>query len=216
MRKIKASFLLLVAAATPLSTVVPAVSVRDAYDYAESSVSVVPENRPTFAVSASNGIVTASVVSGYETVGEIATGESVASIMLALPKGYAVTKADDVRAVFKAGDRTEVRLADVEDGGAEVNIDGRTFTSPAVFPKTGKVTYRVITKAPLPKGTEIITTDVDSKSLKFEIASAPAASAAIGGLNVVSRSDWGADESLRYKDSATWKPYFDKLASQGE
>lgn len=59
MRKIKASFLLLVAAAAPLSTVVPAVSVRDAYDYAESSVSVVPENRPTFAVSASNGIVVA-------------------------------------------------------------------------------------------------------------------------------------------------------------
>lgn len=216
MRKIKASFLLLAVVASPLSSVVPAVSVRDAYDYAESSVRVAPQNSPAYAVSASNGVVTADVVSGYETVGEIVTGDSVASLVLALPKGHSVGKADDVRAVFKAGDRTEVRLADVEDGGAEVNVDGRTFTAPAVFPKAGKVSYRIITKTPLPKGTEIISTDVGSKSLKFEIAAAPTASAAVGGLNVVSRADWGADESLRYKDSATWKSYYDKLESQGE
>lgn len=102
MRKIKASFLLLAIVASPLSSVVPTVSVRDVYDYAESSSEIVPENRPAFAVSASNGVAVADVVSGYETVGEIATGDSIASLVLALPKEYSVSKADDVRAVFKS------------------------------------------------------------------------------------------------------------------
>lgn len=194
MRKIKASFLVLVAAAMPLSPIVPAVSVRDAYDYRESIVRVAPDNRPTFAVSASNGAVSEHVVSGYETVGSVETGESVASLVLALPAGYAVTSAEDVRAVFKAENRTEVRFADVEDGGAEINRDGRTFTYPAVFPKAGKIEYRIVSKNPLPRGTQIISTDVSSKSLRFEIASATPVSAAVGGTGIVSRSDWGADE----------------------
>lgn len=73
MRKIKASFLVLVAAATPLSPIVPAVSVREAYDYRETVENVVPENRPAFAASASNDIAVPDVVTGYETTGEIVT-----------------------------------------------------------------------------------------------------------------------------------------------
>ena len=102
MRKIKASFLLLAVVASPLSSVAPAVSVRDVYDYAESSSPVVPENRPTFAVSAANGVAVADVVSGYETSGEIATGESVTSLVRALPKVYLVSKADDVGELFQS------------------------------------------------------------------------------------------------------------------
>lgn len=113
-------------------------------------------------------------------------------------------------------ERTEVRFADVEDGGSEINRDGRTFTFPAVFPKAGKVAYRIVTKSPLPHGTEIVSTDVSSKSLRFEIASTTPVSAAVGGTGIVSRADWGADEGYRYKDSATWKAYFEKLASEGE
>lgn len=82
--------------------------------------------------------------------------------------------------MFKAADRTEVRFADVEDGGSEINRDGRTFTFPAVFPKTGKVSYRILSKSPLPRGTEIVSTDVSSRSLRFEIASATPVSAAVG------------------------------------
>lgn len=216
MRKIKASFLVLVAAAMPLSPMLPAVSVKEAYDYAERNVPVAPENRPSYAVSASNGKSVAQVVSGYETAGWVETGESVASLVLALPAGYAVASEEDVRAVFKTADRTEVRFADVEDGGAEINRDGRTFTYPAVFPKAGKVEYRIVSKTPLPHGVEIISTDVSSKSLKFQISSATPVSAAVGGTGIVSRSDWGADEGYRYKDSATWKAYFEKLAAEGE
>lgn len=73
MRKIKASFLVLVAVATPLSTIAPAVSVREAYDYAETVENVAPANRPTFAVSASNVTASTQLVSGYETTGEIVT-----------------------------------------------------------------------------------------------------------------------------------------------
>lgn len=73
MRKIKASFLVLLAAAAPLSTIAPAVSVREAYDYAETVANVAPVNRPTFAVSASSTPSTPQLVSGYETTGEIVT-----------------------------------------------------------------------------------------------------------------------------------------------
>lgn len=179
MRKIKASLLLLALSAAPVSTIAPAVSVREAYDYRETVQDVVPENRPTYAVSASLSPAE-SRVSGYETEGRIETGDGVASLVLAVPRGYAVDKEEDLRVVFRAGDRTEVRFADVEDGGAEVNLDGRTFTSPAVFPKAGTVAYRIVSKAPLPKGTEILSVDVSSKTLKFEIAAAtPVASAAV-------------------------------------
>lgn len=215
MRKIKASLLLLTLAAAPVSTVAPALSVRDAYDYRETVSGIVPENRPTYAVSASASPVE-NRVSGYETEGSIETGDAVASLVLAVPRGYEVENEEDLRVVFRAGDRTEVRFADVEDGGSEINLDGRTFTSPAVFPKSGTVSYRIVSKSPLPKGTEILSVDVSSKSLRFEIAATKSVRAAAGGLSVVSRADWGADESMRYRDSSVWKAYFEKLAKEGE
>lgn len=70
MRKIKASFLLLAAFATPVSTFAPAVSVKDAYDYRESVFSVKPENRATYAGSASLTDVP-KVISGFETEGAV-------------------------------------------------------------------------------------------------------------------------------------------------
>ncbi|MDQ1344291.1 MAG: hypothetical protein QG650_1011 [Patescibacteria group bacterium] len=91
------------------------------------------------------------------------------SLVLALPKRYAVENSEDVRIVFRTAERTEVRFADTEDGGAEINRDGRIFSSPAVFPSVDRVSYRIVSKTPLPPGTEIIATDVSSKSLRFEI-----------------------------------------------
>ena len=116
--------------------------------------------------------------------------------------------------MFSASGRTEVRFADLDDGGASTNRDGRVFTAPSVFPNPGKINYRIITGKPLPKGSEIISTDVSSKSLRFEIAAVRSANAAVGGTNVVSRADWGADEGMRYKDSSTWKAYFEKLEKE--
>ncbi|MDD3302154.1 MAG: N-acetylmuramoyl-L-alanine amidase [Candidatus Gracilibacteria bacterium] len=36
---------------------------------------------------------------------------------------------------------------------------------------------------------------------------------ASNSVNIITRSEWGADESYRYKDSSSWKDYFDNLAT---
>ena len=39
----------------------------------------------------------------------------------------------------------------------------------------------------------------------------PNSAEAASGLAIVSRASWGADETLRYQDSAAWKSYYEKL-----
>lgn len=215
MRKIKASLLLVAAIAAPFSTIVPSVSIKETYEYRESVVRIDPANAPTYAVSAALGKVSATPW-GFETTGSFDADAGAASLVLSLPRGFEAVDSEDLRVVFKQGARTEVRFADTEDGGAAGNRDGRLFTFPAVFPNAEKIEYRIVSKKPLPKGTEIISTDVSSKSLRFEIAATPITSAAPGGLAVVSRAEWGADETLRYEDSPLWIAINEKIAQAGE
>lgn len=215
MRKIKAFFLLLAAVTAPFSPMAPSVSVREVHDYRETVHSVMVTNSPNYAVSASAEGVFHSV-DGFETSGEVKLGGGTESVVFAFPKGFEAIEESDIRATLSSNGRTEVRFADLDDGGAATNRDGRIFTAPAVFPNARTVSYRVVTKNPLPKGVEIIATDVSSKSLRFQISSAPKAAAAVGGIGVVPRSEWGADEEFRYRDSATWKPIIEKLAKENE
>lgn len=215
MRKIKASILLLAAVVAPFLSIAPSLSVREAYDYRETVHIVAEKNVPNYAVSASTEGVF-HFADGFETSGEILLGGGTESVVFAFPKGFEVEDESDVRVTLRSNGRTEVRFADLDDGGAAANRDGRIFTAPAVFPSAQKASYRIITKNPLPKGVEIIATDVSSKSLRFEISSAPKAAAAVGGIGIVPRSEWGADEEFRYEDSSTWKPILEKLAKEDE
>jgi hypothetical protein len=215
MRKIKASILLLAAAAMPFSSIASSLRVAETYDYRETVHAIVGKNAPNYAVSASaEGAL--HFVDGFENSGEILLGGGTESVVFAFPKGFEAVEESDIRVALRSNGRTEVRFADLDDGGAAANRDGRLFTAPAVFPNARAVSYRVVTKNPLPEGVEIIATDVSSKSLRFEISSAPKAVAAAFGIGVVPRSEWGADEEFRYEDSSTWKPILERLANEGE
>lgn len=55
--------------------------------------------------------------------------------------------------------------------------------------------------------------DTDAESLHVAFRSDTMEASALGDTspNIVKRADWGADESLRYEDSPTWKPILAKL-----
>ncbi len=190
------------------------VRIEERFSYATETIGIQGKAAPSYAVSADAAGAVRAVRDGFETTGEITLERPAGSFVLSVPESFAATTENDLRIVFSAGDRSEVRTLDLESPKDGFGRPG-FFTEPAVFPPTGKLSYRILSKRPLPAGTAVQATDVRSKAWRISIdADVRAAAAAPGGDPVVRRADWGADEEWRFEDSATWKPYFDKLAAE--
>jgi hypothetical protein len=224
------------------SPVAPFVTIRERFTYAETVSKISVANAPTYAVSASVEKLPNLAPSGYETSGVLNLNAEAGSFVLSVPESFAAENESDLTAVFSVGDRSEVRNLDM--GGAELSTelalgdsgfsetvphpsvseglnpssrkrDG-FLTEPSVFPPTKTVSYRVLSKKPLPQGVRIIATDLRSKSAYLSVDPVIEASAATGGDRVIHRADWGADESWRYEDSPVWKAALEKLAAAAE
>lgn len=205
-----ALFAVLWSAFSPLA---PFFKIEEPYSYESSTVPVSGASKVSYAVSADAAGTVSATPWGFETSGEIALENPAGSFVLSVPASFAAESDADLRVVFSADGRTEVRTLDLEDPKGGAGTPGH-FTEPAVFPPTSSISYRIVSKRPLPEGTSVSATDLRSKTWRVAFdPSIPEASAAPGGDRIVRRADWGADEEWRYEDSATWKPVFDKMAA---
>lgn len=123
--------------------------------------------------------------------------------------------------VIKAGNNP-LRVSISVDGkifplSIDSDGDGRDeafyYTEPLFLDKTNQVSYVIETKSHIQiPAVSIIGLDTDANNLRVAFGS-NLAEAAVGTANpnIVKRSDWGADESLRYEDSPRWQVILAKL-----
>ena len=153
--------------------------------------------RETFAY----GTQTKAISGDFETVSLDRSGTS---FTLRIESAEPIENEDDVTAEISDGTTTQTAFLDLAgDEGAT----GIYFTEPVNFPSTRILSVRLIAKNPkLSFRTEIIALDTTASGVKLAFdPSGLAANAAPGGVLVVPRAEWGADESLRYEDSPVWK-----------
>lgn len=115
-----------------------------------------------------------------------------------------------------------IRISIVADGkvfslSIDQDGDGRDgdfyYTEPLFLSKINQVSYIIETKSDIQiPAISMVGLDTETHSLHLTF-STTLADAAIWSTNpsIIKRADWGADESLRHKDSPTWKPVFDRL-----
>ncbi|MDD5376844.1 MAG: N-acetylmuramoyl-L-alanine amidase [Candidatus Gracilibacteria bacterium] len=100
---------------------------------------------------------------------------------------------------------------DLDEGGG---YEAYYYTEPIFLKKTDQVSYTIKTRSDVRIPTvSIIGLDTDANSLHMAFGSDIAEASTIKNTSpdIIKRADWGADESLRYADSPTWKPILAKL-----
>lgn len=123
---------------------------------------------------------------------------------------------DEDAVAFQVTTPSGTKESGLELAGDEFET-GRYFTAPMHFEPVSEiqVTCTGCEKLENPK-IHLVALDTRSSVEKFSYepnGATPKAHAAVNGISVVSRADWGADETLRYKDHPLWKKYYEKQAT---
>ncbi len=97
-----------------------------------------------------------------------------------------------------------------EDGDGRSN--GYYYTEPVFLDPLKTLSYTVETRSNIAIPA-ISVIGLDTEESTSHIAFGISKTSADDSINIVKRADWGADETLRYKDSPTWVKVFAKLAA---
>ena len=192
------------------SPALPFLHTKKTYSYATESFSLPEKASEIYAPSASLNPLPNKVV-GYSYTGSITLTKPKGSFTIEIPRNPEIDRVnpESIRVIWKtpAGD-TLVRTFD-EVG--ERDIRPSLWSEAAVFEPTTKISYEIISPVPL-TSPKLSAVDVRSFSTTLAVdTSASEANADINGFSVVPRASWGADETIRYEDSATWKKYYENL-----
>ncbi len=119
--------------------------------------------------------------------------------------------ADEHAVTFKIFTDTSEKETDLEIMGDETE-QGRYFTAPQHFEPSKTIRVECIGCKSLKKPIlHLVALDTRTSVEKLSYnpdALVPKSYATISAFPVISRADWGADESLRYADSEIWKKIF--------
>lgn len=130
---------------------------------------------------------------------------------LKIPKTFVIEAGNNpVRVSLMANGKTFPLVIDTDGDGRNEDF---YYTEPLFLGKTGHISYVIETKSNVQiPDIFIIGLDTDANNLQMAFDS-PFVEAVVGtvGPNIIKRSDWGADESLRYEDSPRWKIVLAKL-----
>lgn len=144
-------------------------------------------------------------------------------LRLESPKNSFVVEMDTAKPIDDENAVTfTVTAADVsKESGLELVGDesttGKYFTAPMHFEPTSTIQVTCVGCEKFPDAKlQLVALDTRTSVEKFSYdpnMAAPEAHALINGFPVVSRAEWGADETLRYEDHPIWKKYFANQAN---
>ncbi|MDD2516205.1 MAG: N-acetylmuramoyl-L-alanine amidase [Candidatus Gracilibacteria bacterium] len=121
---------------------------------------------------------------------------------------------------FEIDNENDIQIKVTQNGKSiitklDINaMDGENayyYTEPIFIKSTKDINYEILTAKNIEINT-IVAEGLDTKSFNYKVVLDNNIEPVNGEENIVSRSDWGADEELRYEDSKIWKSI---LAKQG-
>lgn len=130
-------------------------------------------------------------------------------ITLKIPKTFVIESWNNpIRVSLTVNEKTFPLSIDLDGDEREEDF---YYTEPFFLDKTSRISYVIETKSSVQiPSVSIIGLDTDANSLHVAFG-ANITEAAGTDPNIIKRSDWGADESLRYTDSPLWKTVFEKI-----
>ncbi|MFA6090732.1 MAG: N-acetylmuramoyl-L-alanine amidase [Candidatus Gracilibacteria bacterium] len=128
-----------------------------------------------------------------------------------IPKTFIIEAgANPIRIKLTADGKTFPLAIDLDGDGREEDF---YYTEPIFLDKTSHISYTIETKSNIQiPAISVIGLDTDAANIHLAFVE-NTAEAAVGSTlpSIIKRADWGADETLHYKDSPTWKKIFEKL-----
>ncbi|MCK9272608.1 N-acetylmuramoyl-L-alanine amidase [Candidatus Gracilibacteria bacterium] len=116
--------------------------------------------------------------------------------------------------LFNGDKKISVNIDD--DGDERMLKDEYYFTEPVFIDSTREISYEIESKQNI-SGTKLYVVGIDTKSYneKIEFSLDGIASTNAANTNIVSRAEWGADETLRYENNPIWIKIYEnnRLAS---
>lgn len=180
------------------------------YDYSEERFSITDEGTP----SASASLL--SLPDLRTSVREMRFDMPKDTVYVSVPQSDS-TGRTEITVTTANG---EMHTAESDDDGESKDgqiPDGKSHLVPILLSApTDTITVRILTHGQAKAtGTEVVAiarNAVDEHwALLPEKLTAKAASSGLPGITVVKRSEWGADETLRYKDHPTWKKAYERI-----
>lgn len=144
----------------------------------------------------------------YEVSGTLSFDTPRTTFYFEFPRFSWAPKENDIVVEWMMDGKSIARPLDVED------LDMRTYedhlySGLLVTPLRSEISFHIRSKIPL-KSSDIVLISSDTATPRNQLTFSWFQPTDADTL-IVSRKDWGADESLRYKDSKYWKPYYEKL-----
>lgn len=161
---------------------------------------------------------TADAHGGYVASVSVDVPESRDSFFVSIPKTFEIATGEELHAIFTTPEQTYEAGIDT-DGDERVLTERRYFLSP-YWGKTSD-TLAIEFHAALPAEelpTEFDLVMLDSRSWRYDVRLGSDVLRArtddfFAKNNIISRSEWGADEELRYEDSDVWKRIAERNAA---
>lgn len=148
--------------------------------------------------------------------------ESTGTLRFSSPQDMFVVKIPKVFPLEPGAGNIQITLrANGESFPLALDLDGDSrredfyYTEPIFLEKTREVSYIIETKNTLHiPAISLVGLDTESHSTSVAFGVTEAGAAIGGNPNIMKRSEWGADETLRYADSPRWKAVFAKLEAE--
>ena len=130
-----------------------------------------------------------------------------------IPKTFSVQPGDNPVRIYITVDGKKIPLSiDLDEGP---KYEPYYYTEPVFLDKSNQISYVIETKTNVEiSAISIIGLDTDANSLHMAFGSDIAIAASSKNPNIISRADWGTDETLRYADNPRWKTIFAKLEAE--
>lgn len=154
-----------------------------------------------------------STVFWKQASGKVTFSQKQNMFVLRIPRTFTLDTENTLRINIQV-DGKKIPLSIDTDG------DGRNeafyYTEPVFFDKTNHITYTIETKLGIQiPSLSIIGLDTNSSNLHmaFGVIEAQASGENLN-INIIKRADWGADETLRYRNHSRWQTIFTKLEAE--
>ncbi|MDD2486820.1 MAG: N-acetylmuramoyl-L-alanine amidase [Candidatus Gracilibacteria bacterium] len=127
---------------------------------------------------------------------------------------FKIKKTDDLLAkdisISLNSNEKKISIQIDNDGDGRILKDEYFYTEPVFLNSKNSLDYEIESKKDI-SGTDISLIGIDTKSYSENIEfNSDYINANASDSNIVTRSEWGADESLRYEDNPFWVSYFQK------
>ena len=201
-------FLALVLLSSIISPFITSLRFEKKYTYSSESVTSTLHFQDAFAKESSLSPLAA------KKIGKIAKG----AMSLSQPKDMFTLKIektspnDAVPEVTLTVGNEKISAEIDQDGDERMLSDQFFYTKPIFTEKAALVAYNVLVRSDtLPRKIELVGLDTSDATESLAIDDAAITNAE--DATIISRKDWGADETLRYADHPTWQAYFKKQAA---